>query len=74
MQGMIQGAITIGAFLIVLFVFGSNRGWFQVVPNWLTDTTYQGVIILVLIVITLVVYVGSSGNEGKSEGGHGGHH
>ncbi|MBI2139630.1 hypothetical protein HYU14_01790 [Candidatus Woesearchaeota archaeon] len=74
METFVQGAITIIAFLIVLFVFGTERGWFRELPDWLTDPTYQGVIIFVLIIVTLVSYVFSSGGEGKAEGSHGGEH
>ncbi len=56
----VQGAVSIGAFVVVLYFFGIARGWFGSLPNWLDDPIYQGVIITVLIVGTLVAYVASS--------------
>jgi len=59
-SGYVQGAISIGAFVVVLYFFGVARGWFQEMPKWLQDPLYQGVIISVIIVGTLVGYVTSS--------------
>lgn len=56
----VQGAVSIGAFIVVLYFFGVAQGWFQRMPQWLEDPLYQGVIVTVLIVGTLVAYVASS--------------
>lgn len=56
----VQSAISIGAFIAVLYFFGVARGWFGKLPDWLEDPLYQGVIITVVIVGTLVGYVASS--------------
>lgn len=53
----IQGGVSIGAFVIVLYFFGVARGWFGKLPDWLTDPLYQGVIITVVILGTLIGYV-----------------
>jgi len=53
----VQAAISIGAFVVVLYFFGIARGWFGEIPQWLTDPLYQGVIITVIIIGTLVGYV-----------------
>ena len=57
---IVQGAVSIGAFVIVLYFFGIARGWFMQMPQWIEDPIYQGVIITVMIVGTLVAYVTSS--------------
>ncbi|MBI2576956.1 hypothetical protein HYV84_07095 [Candidatus Woesearchaeota archaeon] len=67
-EGMVQGGITVAAFIVVLYFFGVARGWFQQLPDWLTDSTYQGVIIFTMILLTLVIYMFSSDDDG------GGHH
>ena len=56
---LVQGAVSIGAFIVVLYFFGIARGLFQQMPQWLEDPIYQGVIITVMIVGTLVAYVTS---------------
>lgn len=56
----VQGAISIGAFVVVLYFFGVAQGWFQQMPQWLEDPLYQGVIVSVIIVGTLVAYITSS--------------
>ena len=56
----VQAAISIGAFIVVLYFFGIARGWFGELPQWLDDPIYQGVIITVIIIGTLVGYVSSS--------------
>ena len=53
----VQGGVSIGAFVIVLYFFGVARGWFGKLPDWLTDPLYQGVIITVVILGTLIGYV-----------------
>jgi len=58
----VQGAVSIGAFIVVLYFFGVAQGWFQEMPQWLEDPLYQGVIVTVLIVGTLIAYV-TSGKE-----------
>lgn len=56
----VQAAISIGAFVVVLYFFGIAQGWFQEMPQWLEDPLYQGVIVSVIIVGTLVGYVAGS--------------
>lgn len=55
-----QSAVSIGAFIAVLYFFGIARGWFGEMPRWLNDSMYQGVIITVIIIGTLVGYAASS--------------
>lgn len=59
-SGYVQGAISIGAFIVVLYFFGIARGWFSELPQWLEDPLYQGVIITVIIIGVLVGYVARS--------------
>ncbi len=56
----VQAAISIGAFVVVLYFFGIARGWFQELPQWLEDPLYQGVIVSVIIIGVLVGYIASS--------------
>lgn len=62
-SNLVQGGITIGCFVVVLYFFGIARGWFGRMPEWLEDPLYQGVIITVIIIGTLVGYVVSSDKE-----------
>lgn len=59
-SGYVQGAISIGAFIVVLYFFGIARGLFRELPQWLEDPLYQGVIITVIIIGVLVGYVARS--------------
>lgn len=55
----VGGAVSIGAFIVVLYFFGVAQGWFHQMPQWLEDPLYQGVIVAVLIIGTLIAYVTS---------------
>ena len=64
LEGIVQGAITIFGFTVVLFFFGRARGWFHALPDWLVNPIYHGAIIFTMIVFSLVVYAFSA-DEGS---------
>ncbi|MDA1196333.1 MAG: hypothetical protein O2779_00005 [Nanoarchaeota archaeon] len=60
LEGIVQGAIVVFSFVVVLFFFGRARGWFHALPDWLVNPIYHGAIIFTMIVFSLVVYAFSA--------------
>lgn len=62
------GVLGIGAFLIVLYIFGSSAGWWSGLPNWISSETETLIVMAIVFIAVIAFITGGSGGPGAGIG------